>query len=433
MKNVRTVALFSIVVDDYDRAIRHYCQDLGFELVTDIDQGRKRFVIIRPAGAPPGAAGIVLAEASDDNQRSRIGNQTGGRVGFFLHTDNFARDHVDRIDYYAYLQWNAQLQLSAAQDRAKAAGMRIGLYLDLAVGVVPGGSDVWRRRGAFADEISLGAPGDAANPDGQRWNLLPLRPDKFDGGEDAEQAFRAALRAVMVPAGAIRIDHVLGLSRSFWIPDDTPGGYVTYPFARLMRIIAEESQAAHCIIFGEDLGTVPDGFRDQMAAYALLGCSVQMIERGHHGELLPREAARRLAMNAWSNHDFPTVAGFWTERDLAWREQLGIGLGSLPHEREQRAQDRRDMASLAGLPDVPDTLSAEDMAALQAYLAGGASLACAVQLDDLLLSEDQPNVPGTTSEQPNWRRRTTLPLEQILTDPDAALILRAIAAARPQP
>lgn len=94
MKNVRTVALFSIVVDDYDRAIRHYCQDLGFELVTDIDQGRKRFVIIRPAGAPPGAAGIVLAEASDDNQRSRIGNQTGGRVGFFLHTDNFARDHV---------------------------------------------------------------------------------------------------------------------------------------------------------------------------------------------------------------------------------------------------------------------------------------------------------------------------------------------------
>ncbi|MBT5140943.1 MAG: VOC family protein [Acidimicrobiaceae bacterium] len=94
MKNVRTVALFSIVVDDYDRAIRHYCQDLGFELVTDIDQGRKRFVIIRPAGAPNGAAGIVLAEASDDNQRSRIGNQTGGRVGFFLHTNNFGSDHA---------------------------------------------------------------------------------------------------------------------------------------------------------------------------------------------------------------------------------------------------------------------------------------------------------------------------------------------------
>ncbi|MDG1410273.1 MAG: VOC family protein [Acidimicrobiales bacterium] len=94
MKNVRTVALFSIVVDDYDRAINHYCQDLGFELVTDIDQGRKRFVIVRPAGAPPGAAGIVLAEASDDNQRSRIGNQTGGRVGFFLHTNNFGRDHA---------------------------------------------------------------------------------------------------------------------------------------------------------------------------------------------------------------------------------------------------------------------------------------------------------------------------------------------------
>lgn len=341
----------------------------------------------------------------------------------------FAAKHADRIDYYAYLQWNAELQLSSAQARAKAAGMRIGLYLDLAVGVVPGGSDVWRNRDAFATGISLGAPGDAANPDGQRWNLLPLRPDQFNDDEPADRAFRAAMRSIMTHAGAVRIDHVLGLSRSFWIPDDAPGGYVTYPFARLMQIIAEESQAANCIIFGEDLGTVPDGFRDQMAGHDLLGCSVHMIERGHHGEMLPRDNARPLAMNAWSNHDFPTLAGFWTERDLAWREQLNIGVSSLPWEREQRARDRQAMADMAGLNGTPDQLNAADMATLQAYLAGGPSLAFAVQLDDLLLSKDQPNVPGTTSEQPNWRRRTAQSVESILANADAHSILSAITHA----
>lgn len=346
-------------------------------------------------------------------------------------TRAFASTHADRVDFYAYLQWNADLQLTDAQTRAKAAGMRIGLYLDLAVGVVPGGSDVWRNRTAFASGISLGAPGDAANPDGQRWNLLPLRPDRFDDGQAAEHAFRAALRAVMAPAGAFRVDHVLGLLRSFWIPDTkASGGYVTYPFTRLMQIISEESRTASCIIFGEDLGTVPDGFRDQMAAHKLLGCSVQMIERGHHGEMLPRESARRLAMNAWSNHDFPTVAGFWTERDLAWREQLNIGTNSLPWEREQRARDRQAMAEMTRLPDTPEHLNATDMAALQAYLAAGPSLAFAVQVDDLLLSEDQPNVPGTTSEQPNWRRRTKLSIDALLADPGAQTILSAIAAAR---
>ncbi|GHA86088.1 hypothetical protein GCM10009069_06620 [Algimonas arctica] len=344
---------------------------------------------------------------------------------------DFAAAHAVRIDYYAYLQWNAELQLADAQARAKTAGMRIGLYLDLAVGVVPGGSDVWRNRGAFAANMSLGAPGDAANPVGQRWDLLPLRPDRFEDAQPADRAFRAALRAVMTHAGAVRIDHVLGLSRSFWIPEDAPGGYVTYPFARLMQIISEESRATSCIIFGEDLGTVPDGFRAQMAAYDLLGCSVQMIERGHRGEMLPRDAARQLAMNAWSNHDFPTVAGFWTERDLAWREQLNIGRDSLPWEREQRARDRQAMAEMTGLPDTPAHLKGEHMAALQAYLATGPSLAFAVQLDDLLLSEDQPNVPGTTSEQPNWRRRTPLSIEALLNDADALTILHAIAAARP--
>lgn len=344
----------------------------------------------------------------------------------------FAHDYEDRIDYYTYLQWNAALQLEDAQARARSAGMSVGLYLDLAVGVTEGGADVWRNRDAFAHGISLGAPGDAANPAGQRWNLLPLRPDRFADGDAAEMLFRAALKAVMQLAGAVRIDHVLGLSRSFWIPDNAPGGYVTYPFDRLMRVIAEESGAAQCIVFGEDLGTVPDGFRDRMKEHQLMGCSVQMIERGQHSELLPRETSRYLAMNAWSNHDFPTVAGFWTEHDLEWREALSISIENLDWEREQRARDRDAMANLAELNGAPNTLSVNDMARLQAYLAAGPSLAYAVQLDDLLLSENQPNVPGTTSEQPNWRRRAGLSIEALVSDPDVLIILDAIDAARPR-
>ncbi|MGB6229318.1 MAG: 4-alpha-glucanotransferase, partial [Litorimonas sp.] len=177
--------------------------------------------------------------------------------------------------------------------------------------------------------------------------------------------------------------------------------------------------------------TVPEGFRDRMAARGMLGCSVQMIERGPHGEMLPREATRRRAMTAWSNHDFPTVAGFWTGRDLEWRERLAIGLDGLDHDRGQRGSDKRAMAELVGLDGVPNRLSSKDMAQLQAYLAGGPSLAFAVQLDDLLLSEDQPNVPGTTTEQPNWRGRARLSVEAIAADPDVATILSAIDAAHP--
>ncbi len=342
----------------------------------------------------------------------------------------FATDYEDRVDYYTYLQWNAALQLGDAQIRARMAGMSVGLYLDLAVGVTEGAADVWRNREAFAHGVSLGAPGDAANPAGQRWNLLPLRPDRFEAGEAAESLFRAALKAVMQSAGAVRIDHVLGLLRSFWIPENAPGGYVTYPFERLMQIIAEESEAAECIVFGEDLGTVPDGFRDRMQDHQLMGCSVQMIERGQHGELLPRETSRHLAMNAWSNHDFPTVAGFWTERDLEWREALGIGVESLERDRGQRSKDRDVMADLAGLGEVPDQLSVEHMARLQAYLSAGPSLAFAVQLDDLLLSENQPNIPGTTSEQPNWRRRARLLIEALVSDANVQAILGTIDAAR---
>ncbi len=342
----------------------------------------------------------------------------------------FVRDNKDRVEFYAYLQWIAHEQLSAAQARAKRAGMRAGLYLDFAVGVVPGGSDTWRYSDAFAQSVSLGAPGDQANPDGQKWNLSPIIPHYLTAHN--YEPLRSALASVMDYAGAVRIDHILGLQRSFWIPQshDCAGAYIAYPFEGLTRMISEESHAASCIVFGEDLGTVPEGFRDKMQACDMMGCGVHLIERESGGHIQGRSDVRRLSLTGYSNHDFPTLAGFWAGADFRWRETLGIGNNPavLDQEKQMREADKARLASEAGAKNT--VMNAALMARLQAYLAGAPCLAFAVQLDDIMLEPHQANVPGTTDEQPNWRRRARLSLEDLERDKTADLITRAINQAR---
>ena len=351
--------------------------------------------------------------------------------------EQFAEDNADRIQFYSYLQWIAHNQLSGAQNRAKAAGMTIGLYLDFAVGVVPGGSDAWRHKGAFADGISLGAPGDAANPDGQMWGLLPFNPHTLATNDF--EPYRSSLRRVMRQSGAVRIDHILGHMRSFWMPQSdanqsASGAYVTYPLEGLLTMIAEESQAANCFVIGEDLGTIPNGLRRTMERYDLMGCGIAIIERDSHGRLLPLEHARELSLTAFSNHDFPTLAGFWAGLDFEWRAQLSISADqhSLDMERERRTRDRGYLSEQAGKNQtVDDTLSAEMAAELHAALGRAPAMAVAVQLEDLLLQTAQPNVPGTTQEQPNWRRKYAMNIDSILAQPSARMILSAMRDARP--
>lgn len=344
----------------------------------------------------------------------------------------FAEDHKDRITFYAYLQWVAHTQLSSAQTRAKAAGMSIGLYLDFAVGIVPGGSDAWQNKDAFAKNISLGAPGDMANPDGQIWNLLPFNPHELINNDF--EPYRSHIAHAMSLGGALRIDHILGHSRSFWIPTDGGhGAYVEYPFDGLLQMIAEESQSALCTIFGEDLGTVPDGFRDRMAGYDLMGCNIALIERGENGHLIPSQDIRSLSITGFSNHDFPTLSGFWNSEDFKWREDLGIGDDpkTLRHEKQRRQHDKDTLLWLSGYQtDSPSVMTPDLMTKLQAYLAGSKALAFAMQLDDLMLEPLQANIPGTTDEQPNWRRRSRLSLEEIAQDKDVATICRAVQNAR---
>lgn len=342
---------------------------------------------------------------------------------------DFAKTHVNRVEFYTYLQWVADTQLKDAQSRAKAAGMSIGVYLDFAVGIVPGGAGTWHDVNAFAKGVSLGAPGDFHNPDGQVWNLSAFNPHILV--KNNYEPYRGALRKAMSLGGAIRIDHILGHLRSFWTPQDAPGGYVSYPFDGLMQMIAEESQAQNCVVFGEDLGTVPDDFRDRMARYDLMGCNVILFERDSAGHLLPRENIRELSITAFSNHDFPTMTGFWNGEDFRWRDALGIGNNpdTLAWEKQRREDDKSALLELIGETETRSMTPAL-MAKLQAYFAASNVMSFAVQLDDLMMSPLQANVPGTTDEQPNWRRRAKLTLAQIARDENISKICHAINMAR---
>ncbi|WP_418152050.1 4-alpha-glucanotransferase [Litorimonas sp. RW-G-Af-16] len=350
-------------------------------------------------------------------------------------TDKFANAHAGRIKFYTYLQWIAQTQLKEAQERAIAAGMSIGLYLDFAVGVVPGGSDVWRNKAAYANDISLGAPGDAANPDGQVWNLVPYDPHKLAANNF--EPYRSSLQRIMRQAGAVRIDHILGHMRSFWIPnkDGAGGAYVRYPLEGLLEMIAEESRVAKCIVIGEDLGTIPDGLRQAMQNYDLMGCSIGIIERDSSGQLIAPGHARELSLAAFSNHDFPTLSGFWKGTDFEWRAALGIASDeqALNRERNQREHDKQFLRYQAGDEGASDASLTVDLAAkLHAMLSRSPALAIAVQFEDLLLQTAQPNVPGTTREQPNWRRKYSADLTTTTDHPSAKTIISAINSARPR-
>jgi glycogen operon protein len=343
--------------------------------------------------------------------------------------NEFAEKNAERVEFYTWLQWIAQTQLTAAQLRAKAAGMSIGIYLDFAVGIVPGGAGTWHEKTAFAKDVSLGAPGDMANPDGQCWNLLPFNPHELT--KNNYEPYRSALRKAMSLGGAIRIDHILGHLRSFWLPDDEVGGYVRYPFDGLIQMIAEESQNQNCVVFGEDLGTVPDGFRARMAEYELMGCNIVLIERDSHGQIISTDTMRPLSVAALSNHDFPTLTGFWDGEDFRWREALGIGNDpqTLEREKRRRETDKATFLRLIGGGDETH-MTPTLMAQLQSYFASSKALAFAVQLDDLMMEPLQANVPGTTDEQPNWRRRARISLENIATDADISAICHAINKAR---
>ncbi|QJF51715.1 4-alpha-glucanotransferase [Roseobacter ponti] len=321
--------------------------------------------------------------------------------------------------FHLWLQWIADAQLGAAQSEARAAGMALGLYLDLAVGARRGGAEAWSGQDAVAAGVSVGAPPDQLSPAGQNWQLAGFAPRKLRAARYAP--LRQVLAQSMRHAGLLRIDHVLGMNRSFWIPDDgSPGGYIRQPFGPLLAIVAIEAQRAGTAVVGEDLGLVPPGFREEMAGRGLYGYTVLQYEKTDRHSFRDPADLRPQSLACFGTHDTPTLQGYWTGHDIDWWQELGwIGQENVAGARADRDLEK------AALPGDGDT-SRRD--AIHSALAEGATAMVAVQLDDVLDVREAQNLPGTTHEHPNWQRRYPLPVAEIAAD--ARLAGTAVIMAR---
>ncbi len=328
-------------------------------------------------------------------------------------------------EFHEFVQWIADRQLRGCKDLAHERGMPIGLYIDLAVGVDPQGADAWSQQDLVVTAVSIGAPLDDFNPTGQNWGLAPFNPHALPRNDFAPM--RRLLQAAMRHAGAIRLDHVFGLKRMFMIPrgcgaDD--GAYVRYPFERLLRVIAEESHRFRCIVIGEDLGTVPDGFREALAQWGLWSYRVMLFERESDGGFRPPEAYPAEALATFNTHDMATFQGWLHGHDMGVRRAINLVSGESDDAREHARQMLRAVVA-ARAPGY----GADDFAAVAALLAATPSRLVVVSLEDVLGVLDQVNIPGTFDEHPNWRRKLPVSLEEIDTHEGLQRIAQAFAQA----
>jgi 4-alpha-glucanotransferase len=325
----------------------------------------------------------------------------------------FVEEQREEVEFQAWAQWIADTQLGAAAALAGQRGMAIGLYRDLAVGADSAGAETWASQRAVVSGVQVGAPRDIFNPAGQDWGLPPFHPRALR--EEAYASFVDLVRANMRHAGGLRIDHVMGLLHLFCIPagrKPVDGAYIAYPFEDLIGILTLESQRNRCLVVGEDLGTVPAGFRERMAEARILSYRILFFEQAEDGSFLPPEAYPPLAMAVLGSHDLPTLRGWWEGRDVDLKERYGLlpTAEEVTWQRDQRDRDKAALLRATGLaqPD-PQALSQ----AAHGMLARSASLLAVAQLDDLLDEGDQVNVPSTSYEHPNWRRKLSLPLEAL--------------------
>jgi 4-alpha-glucanotransferase len=350
----------------------------------------------------------------------------------------FAREHRVEVDFLAWLQWIAEGQLAGAQAAARESGMRVGLYRDLAVGADRAGAETWSNPRAVISEAHIGAPPDIYNPAGQDWGLPPFNPRALR--EENYRSFVELIRANMRCAGGLRIDHVMGLQQLYWIAhNDTPmdGAYVRYPIDDLLGILALESQRHRCIVVGEDLGTVPANFRERMSQTNILSYRVLLFEQDpQSGEFRPPEAYPPLSLAVSGSHDLPTLRGWWQEGDLDLKEKLGLfpTAGEASRQRESRRRDRVQLLEALRREKLIDTSSEPDIGtfvrAVHEFLSRTNSLLAMVQLDDLTDEAEPVNVPGTWDEYPNWRRRLSINLEELLRQPRFTDIVTLFAAER---
>ncbi|CCE05224.1 putative 4-alpha-glucanotransferase (malQ-like) [Bradyrhizobium sp. STM 3843] len=319
-------------------------------------------------------------------------------------------------DFVAYVQWLAERQLRACKELGHRLGMKVGLYLDVAVGVQSDGFDAWNEQGAISRSLSVGAPPDPLNTLGQNWGLAGFNAPGLE--LRSFEPFREMIRASMRHAGAIRLDHVLGLKRLYLVPHGFParqGAYVQMPFDALLAATALESVANACVVIGEDLGTVPPGFREQMADWGIWSYKVMIFEREDNGHFRDLDYYQPNALVTLNTHDLSTYAGWRSFGDLNTKRALGIDPGETDEERWR---------ALGMLDEVlrHNGIGQNDVHSAIGFLSRTRCRLLAVSLEDLLGVVDQPNIPGTIDEHPNWRQKVPIALEDIAGAVDVAAL-----------
>ena len=342
----------------------------------------------------------------------------------------FAREHSDAIELQLYLQWQAQQQLADVKRLCQQHGMAIGLYCDVAVGTSRSSAESWGAPEDYLLDLSVGAPADIMAPKGQNWGLLAYNPQTLR--QKAYKPFIQLIQANMRYAGALRLDHVMALLRLWCCPlgaDATAGAYIRFPAADLFAILALESQRNSCVVIGEDLGTVPVEISHLMAQYQVLSYRVFMLEQKAGSYEHASQTYPELALATVSTHDMPTLVGYWQEHDLAMRHQLDL----FPNQQvaDSLYQLRADEKHL-----MRDRLQLEEgnysqlIRASHLFTASQPARLFAFQLEDLLQMSTPVNIPGTSTEYPNWRRKLIHNIEDILQRPEVQQMINDIRTAR---
>lgn len=338
----------------------------------------------------------------------------------------FAKRQKHLVDFYLFLQWQSALQFENASIAAQNAGMEIGIYRDLAVGVSEGSAEIWGNKALYCTDVSVGAPPDILGPLGQKWGLPPMEPTQLQ--KQAYQPIIDLFASNMKASGALRIDHVMALLRLWWVHKDDnarEGAYVNYPVDDLLAILALESVRNQSMVIGEDLGTVPDSIREKLQANGMYSYRLFFFEQADDGGFYSPAHYPTQSMAALTTHDMPTLIGFWHCDDLALGKEVGLypdeqilsNLYDIRHENKQHI-----LNTLHGHHSLSDNISRdvnyvgmtpELNFAMQTHMAAGSSALLSLQLEDWLLMDKPVNIPGTFEEYPNWRRKLSHSINDI--------------------
>ncbi|MET9267503.1 4-alpha-glucanotransferase [Amycolatopsis sp. NPDC004079] len=344
-----------------------------------------------------------------------------------------AREELaERIEFHGWLQQLCHEQLDNVRRAAREAGMPVGVVHDLPVGVHPGGADTWALRNVFAAQVRVGAPPDAFNQQGQDWNLPPWRPDRL--AEAGYAPFRDVVRGVLRHADGIRVDHVAGMWRLWWIPPGEPAGrgtYVHYDAEAMLGVLALEAHRAGAVVVGEDLGTVEDTVTETMHERGLLSSAVLWFQRDWDAPGKPFVRPENWdpdAMASISTHDLPTVSGWLDAEHVRVRAELGQLDRPVEQEYAEAAAERTALLELVASEGIPDD---DLVVALHTLLASAASRLVLTAPADVVGERRQPNLPGTVDEYPNWRIPLPVTVDGFFADPRVRAAVAPLAAARP--